>query len=697
MADIVDNLSLLFDRPNEPMIIPKGDDKALFELTEEFLPPGYENNGVELNNRFGDEADISRKIPIENLKRKVNFKLATQLPVDADFSLFLPKHQDMATEVIDVLMGVPEGQTQQFLSTCVFSRSNLNPQLFNYCFTVALMHRRDTRQVPVANFAESFPAKFMDSRVFQKAREVAAVLPRDVPRTPIIIPRDYTATDLEDEHRLAYFREDLGINLHHWHWHLVYPFAASQREIVAKDRRGELFFYMHSQMIARYNGERLNSALKRVKKFSNWREPIPEAYFPKLDSLTSSRGWPPRQANMTWQDLNRPVDGLLVTIDDMERWRRNIEEAISTGRVTTADGRTIDLDIDILGNMMEASILSPNRELYGSIHNNGHSFSAYMHDLQHRYLESFSVIADEATTMRDPFFYRWHAYIDDTFQRHKESPYVRPYTRSELENPGVRLTSIAIESSNNQMNTLNTFWMSSDVDLSRGLDFSERRPVYARFTHLNHTPFRYVIKVNNTGSARRTTVRIFIAPKFDERNLTWALADQRKMFVEMDIFVTPLNAGENTITRLSTQSSVTIPFEQTFRDLSPQSGDPRRTNLAAFNFCGCGWPQHMLVPKGNEAGVTYQFFVMLSNYELDRIEESSNVQSNCVEASSFCGLRDRKYPDRRAMGFPFDRPSTTAANIEDFILPNMGLQDITIRLRNETIPNPRNPVTQTPQ
>lgn len=87
----------------------------------------------------------------------------------------------------------------------------------------------------------------------------------------------------------------------------------------------------------------------------------------------------------------------------------------------------------------------------------------------------------------------------------------------------------------------------------------------------------------------------------------------------LSIFLLAVNAGENTITRLSTQSSVTIPFEQTFRDLSPQSGDPRRTNLAAFNFCGCGWPQHMLVPKGNEAGVTYQFFVMLSNYELDRV------------------------------------------------------------------------------
>lgn len=70
-----------------------------------------------------------------------------------------------------------------------------------------------------------------------------------------------------------------------------------------------------------------------MKKFSNWQEPIPEAYYPKLDSLTSQRGWPPRQGNMAWQDLNRPVDGLNVTISDMERWRANVEDAISRGTV----------------------------------------------------------------------------------------------------------------------------------------------------------------------------------------------------------------------------------------------------------------------------------------------------------------------------------------------------------------------------
>lgn len=67
---------------------------------------------------------------------------------------------------------------------------------------------------------------------------------------PIVIPKDYTASDLEPEHRVAYFREDLGINLHHWHWHLVYP-AFGPPSVVAKNRRGELFYYMHQQILAR--------------------------------------------------------------------------------------------------------------------------------------------------------------------------------------------------------------------------------------------------------------------------------------------------------------------------------------------------------------------------------------------------------------------------------------------------------------
>lgn len=76
--------------------------------------------------------------------------------------------------------------------------------------------------------------------------------------------------------------------------------------------------------------------------------------------------------------------------------------------------------IDLLGNIMESSSISVNRDLYGDLHNLGHVFISYSHDPDHRHLESFGVMGDSATAMRDPIFYRWHAYIDDLFQEHKQ-------------------------------------------------------------------------------------------------------------------------------------------------------------------------------------------------------------------------------------------------------------------------------------
>lgn len=69
-------------------------------------------------------------------------------------------------------------------------------------------------------------------------------------QAPIELPQNWTAADSDNEQRLAYFREDIGINLHHWHWHMVYPYRGPL-EIVNKDRRGELFYYMHQQIVAR--------------------------------------------------------------------------------------------------------------------------------------------------------------------------------------------------------------------------------------------------------------------------------------------------------------------------------------------------------------------------------------------------------------------------------------------------------------
>lgn len=186
-------------------------------------------------------------------------------------------------------------------------------------------------------------------------------------------------------------------------------------------------------------------------------------------------------------------------------------------------------------------------------------------------------MGDSATAMRDPVFYRWHAFVDDVFQEHKNTlpqytvqqvrnntrihriiknhdllflfvrtkanlcsqRYIQYIFRSlQLDFPGVEIADVKVMT-DRQQNVLNTFWTKSDVDLSRGLDFTPRGAVLARFTHLNHADFTYKIVVNNRNNGiLNGTVRIFIGPKEDERGLPFTFRQQKNFMIEMDKFTT---------------------------------------------------------------------------------------------------------------------------------------------------------------
>lgn len=180
-------------------------------------------------------------------------------------------------------------------------------------------------------------------------------------------------------------------------------------------------------------------------------------------------------------------------------------------------------------------------------------------------------MGDSATAMRDPIFYRWHAYIDDIFQTFKSTLprytadqvnsaikssvtllhflqyYLNKVLVLQLNFPGITVTSCSIESSGKQ-NNIETFWQQSDVDLSRGMDFQPRGAVFVRFTHLNHRDFQYKIVVNNqSGMNREGTARVFLAPKFDERGNPWLFKDQKVMFIELDKFRVTCKCQRNLI------------------------------------------------------------------------------------------------------------------------------------------------------
>lgn len=130
--------------------------------------------------------------------------------------------------------------------------------------------------------------------------------------------------------------------------------------------------------------------------------------------------------------------------------------------------------------------------------------------------EQFGVMGDSATAMRDPVFYRWHSYVDDIFVLHKKklTPYsagqVLYFTKQwtpvhvyqsvwghyfpclQLDFPGIRVSSVGVEGPAGA-NQFGTQWEQSTVELSRGLDFTPRGSVLARFTHLQHDEFDYVL------------------------------------------------------------------------------------------------------------------------------------------------------------------------------------------------------------
>jgi tyrosinase len=73
---------------------------------------------------------------------------------------------------------------------------------------------------------------------------------------------------------------------------------------------------------------------------------------------------------------------------------------------------------------------------------------------------------------------------------------------------------------------------------------------------------------------------------------------------------------------------------------------------------------------------------MISNYDEDRVDQ--NLVGQCSDAASYCGVRDRKYPDKKPMGYPFDRlPRQGVNNLAQFLTPNMRVQEVNIRLNDK--------------
>ena len=544
--------------------------------------------------------------------------------------------------------------------------------------------------------------------------------------------------DLVGEDRLHWFREDLFLNEHHRHWHLVYPTVGAPRpgRLEMKDRQGELFVYMHQQMLARYDTERLAAGLPPVDPLSDVSTTLGDGYDPNAR--------PP--ANIGY--LSRG-DGEFIAAfgaNDLASRQQTFLDVVATGEI---DGRAVPRTPDFLGSLLESNLsvfgptLSTQAELdarlqfLGSrgfqLHNSGHGQIAAVPNAGNR------VMNNPHTSLQDPVFWRWHRMIDDLAERFYEtlpphdfsnetdvllrespdggdSPDVLLLSETRLRAAGIDLDTVAgrdavapFVEARFGLSQWDDPGPLADVDDELRTGSLEQAFVYDRTRfdattgdnlgavtlqfnreHLFSERFAVVVRAENTTAADLdATLRVFLCAEAfldqDDANPEPAKrAREHRFWIEIERFPATLAPGRNVLVRLSDESSVVRKLQGRApwptSSFSAQDFDDQQSGTdAEEDYCDCGWPGNLALPRGTEAGMAFRLAAMVST-------GSAATGAGECGSRAFCGAGFEGYPEAEALnlGFPFDRPAPggTVAMIKE--APNMAIRSIRIR-HDETL------------
>ncbi|KAF2350451.1 Hemocyanin/hexamerin middle domain [Trinorchestia longiramus] len=386
----------LFERPSDPLYMPRAGNTIVFntpDMPQNFAP------------RFGGTEEGTINVSPDDSLMQALPAVVTSIPRGGPFSLNLREHRQAAKAVIEVLQ---RAQTvPQLRDTAASLREGINETLFVYALSFVITRNRRFRGIRVPSILETFPGRFIPSNLLDAAQTTvnrvnsnrnadpllchffiddtvqppwssgmrpvfcigSLLVQKDCVRVrnpamntsyfsfhavsshlstaPIVVQHDQDFSGLRKrlENRVAYWREDYGLNAHHWHWHLVYPTDLLQGENVP-DRKGELFYYMHQQIVARFDHERMSVGLPRVVKLDNFRDPIPDGYFSKLrfDNAETNTNrilvpglnpnatlWGTRQDNTRLSNYTRLNTFIPVDVSELELWRDRLLDGIHQG------------------------------------------------------------------------------------------------------------------------------------------------------------------------------------------------------------------------------------------------------------------------------------------------------------------------------------------------------------------------------
>ena len=425
---------------------------------------------------------------------------------------------------------------------------------------------------------------------------------------------------------LKYWREDYDFNDHHNHWHMVYPSGGNPgsdgtfyRTI---DRQGELFLYMHSQMVARYNAELISWGLYPIATWQ-YDDIVTYGYTPSpflIDDFI------PRPPNQGWFEMYNPYlpESQLshyATKETAIKWRDNIFRAIQDGYFITENKKTkkagkLYLTADNAKNWVGVAVeaesvdlqeTSPGSDefldkgLYGNLHNLGHNNFA---SIGYKGGSKFGVMGTNLASPRDPCFWLWHRHIDEF-----RVAVAKKYSHSLNEfKPEAELQELKIvpqdPKSATPKGSITTFLGPPQLHLFE---------VNAK---VDHEPYQWEITIKSTSSPPASksrpqvlTVRLFIVPDVLQQDL--------QAWIEMDKFTHQLEQQETTIIRYDVDSASAVA-----RKTCPEEED-----TAQSKWCKCGWPQNMMLPVGKPEGMPFRAFAILTDDKLGKVCNNNSINT----------------------------------------------------------------------
>jgi hypothetical protein len=501
------------------------------------------------------------------------------------------------------------------------------------------------------------------------------------------------------EPEMDYFRHDIDLSDHHEHWHVIYPSGVDGGSPI----HGQLFLYMHEQMLARYDTDRHALGLDPVKPYAATfdayaNEPVPTTPVPYwvTQVFTGRNAFGPRPDNFL---VAREWAGT-----PQLQAQQDAFDALARAAYASAEALGADLE----GVAVIDSDPPPN-----NLHNQGHMLLGYA-DLA---AQAPAVMIDPATAMTDPVFFRWHRRIDDVSFAWQDAQPPNALGLSaangavELrktlpggdaggaESPDLIVLpwqTVAASGLDYIAYGKATFgtdaaWGRDPRDLGAGYvlrtklvrDDTTRENKLALDDH-----FVYYLRVENTDarSARKVMFRVFLVA--DE--LFGDDAQARRRMIEMDKFTATVEPGAKTVVARPSWHSTVIRRKSVTDDASAPAtvneDDHAFVQGEGTSWCDCGLPYRLLLPRGKPGpGMAFRLVVVMTDGEDDLVEHAE-VECHSV---SYCGRQaaltgNREYNDAKAMGYPFDRKldgadgRTGGLRTALAAAPNVALRTLTI-------------------